>query len=138
MVQNLMVDILELKVKYSMLRSIANGSFGMVYQMQNKVNKCHEYLDENSKLCSVFMQITREYVAAKRLKHQRPEDVYFSRKEFYILEKVCSGTGGGIVELLDYFESPSQSVIITEYLEGKLVRELYSIARKVSFSPHIG
>ena len=135
-----MVDILELKVKYGMLRSIANGSFGMVYQMQNKVNKCHEYLDENCKLCSVFMQITREYVAAKRLKHQRPEDVYFSRKEFHILEKVCGGTGSGIVKLLDYFESPSQSVIITEYLEGKLEGELYSIARKVSLLqyPHRG
>ena len=80
------------------------------------------------------MQITREYVAAKRLKHQRPEDVYFSRKEFHILEKVCDGAGSGIVRLLDYFESPSQSVIITEYLEGKWLRELYSIARKVSFS----
>ena len=81
-----------------------------------------------------FLQITREYVAAKRLKHQRPEDVYFSRKEFHILEKVCGGAGSGIVRLLDYFESPSQSVIITEYLEGKWLRELYSIARKVSFS----
>lgn len=38
-----MFDILELKVKYSMLRSIANGSFGMVYQMQNKVNRPYEY-----------------------------------------------------------------------------------------------
>ena len=25
-------------------------------------------------------QITRDFVAAKRLRHQRPEDVYFSRK----------------------------------------------------------
>ena len=65
------------------------------------------------------VQITRDYVAAKRLKHQRPEDVYFSRKEFHILEKVCGDTGSGIVKLLDYFESPSQSVIITEYLEGE-------------------
>ena len=73
-------------------------------------------------------------MAAKRLKHQRPEDVYFSRKEFHILEKVCGEIGCGIVRLVDYFESPSQSVIITEYLEGKLLRELYSIAKKVSFS----
>ena len=29
-------NISELKVKYSMLRRIADGSFGMVYQMQNK------------------------------------------------------------------------------------------------------
>ena len=29
---------LDLKIKYSMLRRIADGSFGMVYQMQNKAN----------------------------------------------------------------------------------------------------
>jgi len=88
--------IQDLKIKYSMLRRIADGSFGMVYQMQNKV--------------------TRDLVAAKRLKHRRPEDVYFSRKEFHILEAVSGGPG--VVKLLDYFESPAQSVIVTEYLEG--------------------
>ena len=57
-------------------------------------------------------------VAAKRLKHRRPEDVYFSRKEYHILEKVSGGPG--VVTLLDYFESPAQSVIVTEYLEGMI------------------
>ena len=28
--------LVDLKVKYSMLRRIADGSFGVVYQMQNK------------------------------------------------------------------------------------------------------
>ena len=68
------------------------------------------------------LQITRDFVAAKRLKHQRPEDVYFARKEFHILEKICGGGDTGVVRLLDYFESPSQSVIITEYLEGEYLR----------------
>ena len=53
---------------YSMVKRIADGSFGMVYQMQNK--------------------ITRDLVAAKRLKHRKPEDVYFSRKEVHILDKI--------------------------------------------------
>ena len=61
-------------------------------------------------------------MAAKRLKHQRPEDVYFARKEFHILEKICGGGDTGVVRLVDYFESPSQSVIITEYLEGVYYR----------------
>ena len=55
-------------------------------------------------------------MAAKRLKHRRPEDVYFSRKEFHLLEAVSGGPG--VVKLGDYFESPAQSVIVTEYLEG--------------------
>ena len=86
-----------------MVKRIADGSFGMVYQMQNK--------------------ITRDLVAAKRLKHRKPEDVYFSRKEVHILNKIAGGPG--VVNLIDYFESPSQSVIIIEYLEGKqIVRSL--------------
>ena len=63
------------------------------------------------------LKVTRDLVAAKRLKHRRPEDVYFSRKEYHILETVSGGPG--VVKLLDYFESPAQSVIVTEYLEGK-------------------
>ena len=63
------------------------------------------------------MKVTRDLVAAKRLKHRRPEDVYFSRKEYHILEAVSGGPG--VVKLLDYFESPAQSVIVTEYLEGE-------------------
>ena len=64
-----------------------------------------------------WLKVTRDLVAAKRLKHRRPEDVYFSRKEYHILEAVSGGPG--VVKLLDYFESPAQSVIVTEYLEGK-------------------
>ena len=52
----------------------------------------------------------------KRLKHNRPEDVYYSRKEFHILDKISGGPG--IVKLLDYYEAPEQSFIITEFLEG--------------------
>ena len=65
-------------------------------------------------------------MAAKRLKHRRPEDVYFSRKEYHILEAVSGGPG--VVKLLDYFESPAQSVIVTEYLQGK--RSLALISRE--------
>ena len=81
-----------------MVKRIADGSFGLVYQMRNK--------------------ITLGQVAAKRLKHRKPEDVFFSRKEFHILNKISGGPG--MVRLIDYFESPAQSVIITEYLEGRL------------------
>ena len=81
-----------------MVKRIADGSFGLVYQMRNK--------------------ITLGQVAAKRLKHRKPEDVFFSRKEFHILHKISGGPG--VVTLIDYFESPAQSVIITEYLEGRL------------------
>ena len=70
-----------------------------------------------SRILKRWLKVTRDLVAAKRLKHRRPEDVYFSRKEFHILEAVSGGPG--VVKLLDYFESPAQSVIVTEYLEGK-------------------
>ena len=73
-----------------MVRRIADGSFGLVYQMKSKV--------------------TQGLVAAKRLKHRKPEDVYFSRKEVHILSKISGGPG--VVALIDYFESPAQSVII--------------------------
>ena len=81
------------------------------------------YLKTNFILCQFWRnhyQISRDFVAAKRLRHRRPEDVYFSRKEFHILDKVCGSERGarGVVRLLDYYESPLQSVIITEYLEG--------------------
>ena len=87
----------DLRAQYSMVRRIADGSFGLVYLMKSKV--------------------TQGLVAAKRLKHRKPEDVYFSRKEVHILSKISGGPG--VVALIDYFESPAQSVIITEYLEGK-------------------
>ena len=79
-----------------MVKRVADGSFGLVYLMRNKK--------------------TQDQVAAKRIKHRKPEDVYFSRKEFHILNKIRDGAG--VVALIDYFESPAQSVIITEYLEG--------------------
>ena len=91
------VCIVDLRAQYSMVRRIADGSFGLVYQMKSKV--------------------TQGLVAAKRLRHRKPEDVYFSRKEVHILSKISGGPG--VVALIDYFESPAQSVIITEYLEGK-------------------
>ena len=87
----------ELRAKYSMVKRVADGSFGLVYLMRNKK--------------------TQDQVAAKRIKHRKPEDVYFSRKEFHILNKIRDGAGE--VALIDYFESPAQSVIITEYLEGE-------------------
>ena len=80
-----------------MVRRIADKSFCLVYQMKSKV--------------------TQGLVAAKRLKHRKPENVSFSRKEIHILSKIIGGPG--VVALIDYFESPAQSVIITEYLESK-------------------
>ena len=44
--------------------------------------------------------------------------LYISRKEFHILEKLCGGAETGILRLLDYYESPAQSVIVTEFLHG--------------------
>ena len=44
--------------------------------------------------------------------------LHLSRKEFHILEKLCGGAETGILRLLDYYESPAQSVIVTEFLHG--------------------
>ena len=65
------VCIVDLRAKYSMVGRIADGSFGLVYQMKSKV--------------------TQGLVAAKRLRHRKPEDVYFSRKEVHILSKISGG-----------------------------------------------
>ena len=34
------------------------------------------------------------------------------------MEKLCGGAETGILRLLDYYESPAQSVIVTEFLHG--------------------
>ena len=54
-----MFAISELKVKYSMLRSIANGSFGMVYQMQNKVNRKDYKMKTVSFICRLHASMWR-------------------------------------------------------------------------------
>ena len=80
-----------------MVERVADGSFGMVYKMQHKTS--------------------RMTVAAKRIKHRKPEDVFFSRKEVAILRKIKGGPN--IISMIEYFESPAQSIIITELLEGR-------------------
>ena len=70
-----------------------------------------------SRVISIDATLEKSGTASlKRLKHNRPEDVYYSRKEFHILDKISGGPG--IVKLLDYYEAPEQSFIITEFLEG--------------------
>lgn len=81
-----MFNILELKVKYSMLRSIANGSFGMVYQMQNKVNR--HFMNIKMKTGLYFMFADHERVCGG----QAPETpktrrcVFFSQRISYFGE----------------------------------------------------
>ena len=91
-----------------MVRKIAGGSFGTVYIVQRKESK--------------------EMFAAKHLRRFSNDDRLYARREIAILEKLLGGQH--VLQLVDYFESEVQSVILTEYLSGSPYR--YSRLRQES------
>ena len=85
-----------LRDQYYMVKKIGGGSFGTVYVVQHKSSG--------------------EHFAAKHQVLKEPGDRRYSHREVEVLARVAQSRQ--IVQLIDYFESDKQSVIVSEYVSG--------------------
>ena len=86
-----------MKDRFLMVKKLGGGAFGQVYLIRRKENK--------------------EMMAAKHQRMLTEEARRYVRREVEILDLLDSDNPD-IVSLVDYYESPAESVILTEYLVG--------------------
>ena len=87
-----------MKPDFVMVRKLGGGAFGTVYLVRRRVSG--------------------ELLAAKHQKVRQADEMRYMRKEVEILDLLDIHDNPDIVSLAGYFESPLESVILTEYLEG--------------------
>ena len=87
-----------MKPDYVMVKKLGGGAFGTVYLIRSKESL--------------------QLLAAKHQKVKQEKDMRYMRREVEILDLLDIHDNPDIVSLAGYYESPLESVILTEYLEG--------------------
>lgn len=97
----------ELRNNYWMVRTLGSGGFGTVYLIKHRKSK--------------------QYFAAKQQPCREYREKFYVKKEVSILKQLSNPDKRFVVQFVNYYEGDSQSIILTEFLEGdELFRRISS------------